>query len=278
MHGIGNDFVVVDAREKSADWPSLAVDMCDRHFGIGADGLILILPSARADTRMQMFNPDGSEAEMCGNGIRCFAKYVLDNDIFTGETITVETGAGDLDILAHRQGESVDTVTVDMGAPRLVPGEIPVDASRVSSDRVFDYPLIVDGQTIKITAVSMGNPHAVTFVDDVASYPLDVVGPKVEHDPFFPKRVNFEIAQIVDRSRLKLRVWERGAGLTLACGTGACATVVAARLHDLVDEEVTVELPGGPLRIRWDGVGSVKMRGPAALVYEGEWKTGNSEI
>ncbi len=273
MHGIGNDFVMVDARASEADWPKLAEAMCDRHFGIGADGLILVLPSAKADLRMRMFNPDGSEAEMCGNGIRCYAKYVLDGALIdpARERLSVETGAGVLTLAVHRQAGAVTDVTVNMGEPRLLPAEIPVDTSLATGGRVFSYPLVVDGQTIFITCVSMGNPHAVMFVDDVWTYPLDVIGPKVEHHPFFPRRVNFEIAQIVDQQHINLRVWERGAGLTLACGTGACATAVAARLHGLVDEEVEVCLPGGPLVINWQG-GPVEMRGPARLVYRGEWQ------
>ncbi|GIW08894.1 MAG: diaminopimelate epimerase [Dehalococcoidia bacterium] len=272
MHGIGNDFVLVDAREMDADWPALARAMCDRHFGVGGDGLILVLPSDRADLRMRMFNPDGSEAEMCGNGIRCYAKFVLDDGLVSPrDALTVETGAGVLQLEAHRRDGHVDSVTVDMGAPRFEPADIPVDTALVSGERVVDYPLEVDEQTIPVTCVSMGNPHAVTFVErDVWSIPLETLGPKVEHHPFFPRRVNFEVAHVRGRKQIDLRVWERGAGLTLACGTGACATAVAARLHDLVDEEVEVCLPGGPLTIRWDG-GSVLMRGPAALVFRGDW-------
>lgn len=274
MHGIGNDFVMVDARTVDADWSSLAAEMCDRHMGIGADGLILVLPSDRADAKMRMFNPDGSESEMCGNGIRTFAKFVVDDNLMpvNGDSLTVETLAGDLELRVHTNGSGVESVTVDMGKPRLVPADIPVDATLATGDKVIAYPLEVDEKTIPVTCVSMGNPHAVTFIDDVASYPLDVIGPKVENHPFFPRRVNFEIARVVDRTHIKLRVWERGAGLTLACGTGACATVVAARLHGLVDPEVEVMLPGGPLVIRWEGEGHpVQMRGPAAFVYAGDW-------
>lgn len=272
MHGIGNDFVLIDARAIDADWPALAKAMCDRHFGIGGDGVILVLPSERADLRMRIFNPDGSEAEMCGNGIRCYAKFVLDEGILPArEVLSVETGAGVLAVTAHRRHGIVESVTVDMGRPRFAPAEIPVEVTRVASDRVVDYPLEVDGEPIRITAVSMGNPHAVTFVEqDVWSVPLERLGPKVEHHSFFPRRVNFEVARVRDPRHVDLRVWERGAGLTLACGTGACATVVAARLHGWVDDEVEVCLPGGPLWIRWDG-GSVQMRGPAAFVFRGEW-------
>jgi diaminopimelate epimerase len=272
MHGIGNDFVMVDAREMDADWPALAKEMCDRHFGVGGDGLILVLPSTQADLRMRMFNPDGSEAEMCGNGIRCYAKFVLDEGLLPRrDELSVETSAGILTVRAHRANGVVEAVTVDMGAPRFAPAEIPVDTALAAGDRVVDFPLEVDGQTIAVTCLSMGNPHAVTFVDhELWRVPLETLGPKVERHPFFPRRVNFEVARVRDRRHVDLRVWERGAGLTLACGTGACATAVAARVHGLVDEEVEVCLPGGPLVIRWDG-GTVLMRGPAALVFRGDW-------
>ncbi|MFN8534350.1 MAG: diaminopimelate epimerase [Dehalococcoidia bacterium] len=273
MHGIGNDFVMVDARNQEADWPALAERMCNRHFGVGGDGLILVLPSDQADLRMRMFNPDGSESEMCGNGIRCYAKFVLDDGILPAgkDDLSVETGAGVLSLRVQRAGDEVESVTVDMGEPRLRPEQVPVDASLVTGDRVLNYPLEVNGLTIPISCVSMGNPHAITFVEgDLRDYPLDRIGPLVEHHPFFPRRVNFEIVRVRDRAHLDVRVWERGAGLTLACGTGACATVVAARIHDLVDEEVEVCLPGGPLVIRWDS-GPVLMRGPAELVFRGDW-------
>ncbi|MCS6801955.1 MAG: diaminopimelate epimerase [Chloroflexota bacterium] len=272
MHGIGNDFVMVDARAVDADWPALAKAICDRHYGVGADGLILVLPSERADLRMRIFNPDGSEAEMCGNGIRCYTKFVLEEGLVPPrDELTVETGAGVLTVMAHRRDGVVEAVSVDMGPPRLDPAEIPVDTTRLADARVVDYPLVVDGETLPVTCVSMGNPHAVTFVEqDLSAVPLETLGPKVERHPFFPQRVNFEVARVRDRRRLDVRVWERGAGLTLACGTGACAAVVAARLHGLVDEEVDVRLPGGALVIRWDG-GSVQMRGPAAFVFRGEW-------
>ncbi|MCS7002908.1 MAG: diaminopimelate epimerase [Dehalococcoidia bacterium] len=277
MHGIGNDFALVDARAVAADWPSLAQRMCDRHYGVGADGLILLQESDHADATMRMFNPDGSEAEMCGNGIRCLARFAIEIGAVPADrdTLSVQTGAGTLAVTLHREAGRVRSVTVDMGAPRLHPADIPVDTALASGDRVMDYPLRVGDHTIRVTAVSMGNPHAVAFVDSVADYPLAAIGPQVERHPFFPRRVNFEIAHVRDRRHVDARVWERGAGLTLACGTGACATMVAAFLHGLVDDEVEVQLPGGPLTIRWPGNGAVLMRGGADLVFWGDWPTGD---
>ncbi|MCL6646909.1 MAG: diaminopimelate epimerase [Chloroflexi bacterium] len=273
MHGTGNDFVLVDASTLSADWATLARLVCDRHFGVGADGVILALPSAQADLRMRIFNPDGSEAEMCGNGIRCLAAFALARGLVPAhrERLAVETGAGVREVELQRENGRLVAVSVAMGEPDLAPERVPVDIRRFRGERVIDYPLEVGGRVIPITAVSMGNPHAVALLDeDIRCYPLEQVGPLVEYHSFFPNRVNFEVARVRDRQHIDLRVWERGAGLTLACGTGACATVVAARLHELVDEEVEVQLPGGPLTIRWEGK-QVQMRGPVAFVFEGTW-------
>lgn len=270
MHGVGNDFVIVDARHKTdGAWPALAQAMCDRHFGIGSDGLILVLPSASADLRMRMFNPDGSEAEMCGNGIRCFAKYAHDNRLVERPEIAVETAAGIKRIAVHAKGAEADTFTVSMGVPCLAGPEIPV-AAAISP--VVDYPLVVAGSELPVTCVSMGNPHAVFFTaDEPAAFPLATVGPQVEHHPFFPSRVNFEVCHVERPDRLIVRVWERGAGLTLACGTGACAVAVAARLKGLTGDHTVVALPGGELQIAWDGHGEVLMTGPAEYVCRGQW-------
>lgn len=277
MHGTGNDFVMVDARaaDSNTDWPALAIAICDRHFGVGGDGLILALPpeTADADLRMRMFNPDGSEAEMCGNGIRCLARFAVERGIAqaTDGALLIETLAGLLRCELLGDGSVVERVRVSMGAPRLAPAEIPVLAE--SSGPVLHLPLLLDGQAYDVTAVSMGNPHAVYFSEQlVAQMPLERIGPLVEHHPAFPRRVNFEVVNVLGRDRLRMRVWERGAGLTLACGTGACAVIVAARLRGLVDDVVDVELPGGVLRLEWDGAGPVFLSGPAVNVFDGEYR------
>ena len=272
MHGTGNDFVVVDAREQSADWEALARAVCDRHFGVGADGLVLALPTANADLRMRMFNPDGSEAEMCGNGIRCLAKFAVERGIVQprDRALTVETLAGLLRCEVSGVNGTVQRVRASMGRPRLDPADIPVLAE--SSGPVLHLPIQIDGGEFDVTCVSMGNPHAVHFTDQpVGEIELELVGPRVEHHPAFPRRVNFEVANVLGRDRLRMRVWERGAGITLACGTGACATAVAARLRGLVGDAVEIELPGGVVRIEWDGQGEVYLSGPAEDVFEGRW-------
>ena len=261
MHGLGNDFVfLVPAQVGDHDWPTLARGMCDRHFGVGADGLILVLPSGTADFRMRMFNPDGSEAEMCGNGIRCFGKYLLDNGFWSRPEVTVDTAAGLQRLLVHTVAGRTESVQVDMGQPVLARGAETLHVT--AAGREFD-----------LTLVSMGNPHAVAFLDSpVDEYPLDTVGPAVERHPAFPNRTNFEIVNVVSDSEIRVRVWERGAGLTLACGTGACAAAVASRLHGHTGESVTVHLPGGDLRVAWQGEGQpVIMTGPATTVFTGDW-------
>jgi diaminopimelate epimerase len=276
MHGAGNDFVVVDARDLDRDWAALAVAVCDRHFGVGADGLILACPSAVADLRVRIFNPDGSEAEMCGNGIRCFVKYAIERGLAvpTDGAITVETPAGVLRAEATMAGTTVASVRVAMGRPRFAPQEVPVAVE--AEPPIRDLPLEVDGRTIAVTCVSMGNPHAVHFIDEpVESFPLETLGPLLSNHALFPNRVNFEVARVLGRDRIEARVWERGAGITLACGSGACATVVAARLAGLVDDRVVVRLPGGELTIEWDGAADVMLTGPAAEVYRGELEEGH---
>ncbi|MEK7214519.1 MAG: diaminopimelate epimerase [Chloroflexota bacterium] len=283
MHGTGNDFVMVDGRVlPERDWAHLAEAVCDRHFGVGADGLILLLPSEKADLRMRMWNPDGSESEMCGNGIRCFTKLALDDGIVgrAKAEFTAETGAGVLTLRPLWQGSEVGAVEVNMGRPIFDPERVPVAASAaaVTPDAsglrwVRSHVLEAGGRSLTVACVSMGNPHAVFFVDKPPDqFPLESVGPLVEHHPFFPKRVNFHVAQVLDRNRIRVRHWERGAGMTLACGTGACGTAVAARQLGLTGDRVEVEVPGGVLTIEWPGSGPVLMTGPAATVYAGEWQ------
>ena len=272
MHGTGNDFVMVDARSLDRDWAKLAVAVCDRHFGVGADGLLLVLPSEAADLRMRMYNPDGTEAEQCGNGVRCFVKYAVERALVSLQegAMTVETAAGVLATQATVTEGRVDSVRVAMGRPRFAPQEIPVAVE--ATPPLTDLSLEVDGQTLTVTCLSMGNPHAVlSRTQPVDAYPLEVVGPKVERHPLFPNRVNFEVARVLGRDRIEARVWERGAGATLACGSGAAAVMVAARLQDLVDDRAEVRLPGGTLTLEWDGEGEVYLTGPAVEVFEGEW-------
>jgi diaminopimelate epimerase len=275
MHGTGNDFVLTES--DSADdpaWPDLARRVCDRHFGVGADGLIVVLPSEVADLRMRIFNPDGSEAEMCGNGIRCFVKYVLDRGVAHAEdgVLNVETGAGVLEARAtHDDAGFVERVRVSLGRPQLRPQD--VGALVEAAPPVLDMPLVAAEVPLRLTLVSMGNPHAVAFLDESPSaFPLERVGPAVEHDPLFAHRTNFEVVRVLDPGHLEMRVWERGAGPTLACGTGAGAVVVAARLQGRVDDSVEVRLPGGPLRIDWDGENEVYLEGPAVKVFESVWE------
>ena len=270
MHGTGNDFVLVDARGgNERDWPAFARSACDRHFGIGADGVLLVRPSTIADYRMVMYNPDGSEAEMCGNGIRCFAKYLFDAGEIRGSRLTVETGAGVKQLEIEAEDGRARRVVVDMGVPTFAPDTIPVLAE--GSEGV-DLRRSVDGFDLALTAVSMGNPHAVHFLDgDVQSFPLERVGPLVEHDPLFPRRVNFEIARVRSTEEVDVRVWERGAGITLACGTGACAVFAVARRKGLVGDRAHLRLPGGELDMRVGSSGQILMAGPATLVFTGEW-------
>ena len=278
MEGAGNDYVYVDARSQEQDWPELSRRMSDRHFGVGSDGLILIANSDVADLKMVMFNADGSQGEMCGNGIRCFAKYAIERDIATpsSDWLTVETLAGLRTVTPTYDGSRITGARVAMGAPILTPGEVPVDLPaghpELVEGPVLGYPFSMEGFDLPLSFVSMGNPHAVTFIEQpVADFPLHTVGPKVEHHPIFPRRVNFEIVNVDSPGKLTARVWERGSGETLACGTGACAIAVAARLSGHCGDEVDIMLPGGTLRIQWDGRGEVMMEGPATEVFTGEW-------
>jgi diaminopimelate epimerase len=277
MQGAGNDYVYIDARALEADWPQLARTMSDRHFGVGSDGLILILDSQVADLKMRMFNADGSEGEMCGNGIRCFAKYAIERGIAQPSPggLKVETLAGIRTVVPTYTSGRVSGARVSMGLPRLNPEDLPVSldpALGYLRGPVLNYPIRVDGTDLALTFVSMGNPHAVTFISQlVREFPLDTIGPKVERHPMFPRRANFEIVNVSGLNRFTARVWERGSGETMACGTGACAIAVAARLLGLSQGKVEIKLPGGILTIDWDGEGEVFLEGPAEEVFNGEW-------
>ncbi|OGC22820.1 diaminopimelate epimerase [candidate division WOR-1 bacterium RIFOXYB2_FULL_42_35] len=260
MHGLGNDFVLVDARKEKLDeidLGKLAIDICDRHFGIGADGLLVVRPSQNAHYRMQIFNPDGSEPEMCGNGIRCFAKYVYETDKLKEEVISVETLAGiKLPAVILGPDKTVVGVEVDMGEPKEINNE----------------QLIINNKEYPINKVSMGNPHAVIFVDDLTKVNLLEEGPQIENDPHFPNRTNVEFVKVLNDKEIEVVVWERGAGETMACGTGACACVVAASMTGKTKRRVLVHLPGGKLDIEWGEDNRVLMRGPAETVFEGKYE------
>jgi diaminopimelate epimerase len=278
MHGAGNDYIFIDARGLMKDWPSLSRAMSDRHFGVGGDGIILILESGVAHLKMRMFNADGSEAEMCGNGIRCFAKYAIERGIVPSPvtSLDVETLAGIRSIVPVYVGGKITGARVSMGPPALEPEALPVTLAPAGERKcgpVVDYPFQVDGFNLPLTFVSMGNPHAVAFLEvPVADFPLHVVGPKVEHHPMFPRRVNFEIVNLKGQGQATARVWERGSGETMACGTGACAVAVAARLRGFTRPRLNITLPGGTLGIDWDGHGEVFLEGNAVEVFEGEWR------
>lgn len=270
MHGISNDYVYVNGFKESVANPSdVAVKVSDRHTGIGSDGLVLILPSDSCDFRMRMFNSDGSEAEMCGNASRCVGKYVYDNGLTDKTRVSLETKAGVKILNLHLGTDGkVNTVTVDMGEPVLTPRLVPVVSNL---PQVVGQPIQVLGTDYKFTAVSMGNPHAVVFLDEsVENFPLEKVGPSFENHELFPHRTNTEFVNVIDRQTLRMRVWERGAGETMACGTGACATAVAAILNGLSERKVTVRLNGGDLLIEWDEVSNhVFMTGGATTVFSG---------
>lgn len=269
MHGCGNDYVYVNLfEEKMKDPAKVSIAVSDRHFGIGSDGLITIGPSDVADFRMRIYNADGSEAEMCGNGIRCVAKYVYDHKLTDQTQISVETGAGIKTLELTVENDKVTLVRVDMGEPILTPSLIPVVAD---GERVVDEPIVVAGKEWRMTCVSMGNPHAVLFVDDVEHFELEKYGPLFERHERFPKRTNTEFVQIVSRSEAIMRVWERGSAETWACGTGTCATVMACILNGCTDDSVLVHLRGGNLRIDYDRKSNhLFMTGPATEVFEGE--------
>lgn len=269
-HGLGNDFILIDNRSSSSPvlTPEQAIQLCDRHFGIGADGVIFALPGENGtDYTMRIFNSDGSEPEMCGNGIRCLAAFLADLEGLSRiqDKYRIHTLAGTMTPQLMPDGQ----IKVDMGLPRLLAGEIPTTLGAADT-KVINQPLEVGRQTWEVTCVSMGNPHCITFVEDIAAIPLETIGPKFEHHPAFPQRTNTEFIQVVSCNYLKMRVWERGAGITLACGTGACATLVAGVLTGRCDRSATVELPGGCLQIEWSEIDQrVYMTGPTERVFMG---------
>lgn len=269
MQGLGNDYVYVNCMEQMVeDAAETARRVSDRHFGIGSDGLILICPSDKADFEMRMYNADGSRGEMCGNGIRCVGKYVYDYGLTDKTSISVETLGGIKHLFLEVEDGKVRLVKVDMGPAILEPEKIPVTAE---GSRVVDEPLQVDGKTFRMTCVSMGNPHAVIYVDDVQGMDLEKTGPSFENHERFPNRINTEFAHVLDRNTVEMRVWERGSGETLACGTGACAVAVASILNGYTEDQVTVRLLGGDLKIEWDReANKVYMTGPAEVVFDGE--------
>jgi diaminopimelate epimerase len=269
MHGLGNDFIIVNGETTlPSGVDQTAIELCNRYFGIGADGLVFILPSEQADYMMRIINSDGSEAEQCGNAIRCVSKYVYDHGMIDKTEITIETiGAGVQKVQLHVQDGKVATVRVDMGEPVLKGLDVPTTIDR---NPVIDYPLEVDGQQFRFTAVSMGNPHCVIYVEDAVNFDLATWGPKLEKHPMFPKKINVEFVTVKSRDFTDMRVWERGAGPTLACGTGACATLVSSVMNGYTDRQATVSLKGGDLFIEWNEADNhVYMTGPAAEVFKG---------
>jgi diaminopimelate epimerase len=279
LQSAGNDFVLVEAGSDSRDWMQLARDICRRNYGVGADGLLLLLPSGVADIGMRVINADGSEAEACGNGLRCLIKYAIDSgfaDAKAGE-ILVETIAGIRKAVLIKEKGKADKIQVAMGKPEFRSEKIPVSVEAgegriVDIKLITDYPLVIDGNKLMLSFVSMGNPHAIYFQDKpVSEFPLSQIGPMVENHGIFPRRINFEVAGVTSRKRIDVRVWERGVGETLACGSGACAVAVAARLLSYVDSPVDIVLPGGTLEVDWDGVGEVMLSGVAETVFTGEW-------
>lgn len=269
MHGCGNDYVYVNCfTEQIADAVSAAKQVSDRHFGIGADGLILIKPSDKADFTMEMYNADGSRSKMCGNGIRCVAKYVFDYGLTKNKNITVESGGSIKYLDLKVEDGKVAEVTVNMGSPITDPKLVPVNSNK---EEVIAEPIEIDGSSYKITCVSMGNPHAVVFVEDTKAVNIEKIGPLFENNEFFPERTNTEFIHVIDRNTIDMRVWERGSGETLACGTGACASVYACILNGYTEDEVTVRLLGGELKIAYDREKhTIFMTGPAVKVFDGE--------
>jgi diaminopimelate epimerase len=272
MHGIGNDYIYINCFEEKVENPAeLSKFMSDRHFGIGSDGIVLIKSSTIADFCMNMYNSDGSQAEMCGNAVRCVGKYVFENGMTTKQNVDIETLSGIKKLELAITGGKVESVTVDMGEPIIVPENIPVQLDGIA---VINHPLTINRKEYKITCVSMGNPHAVVFLDEnetLDDLNIELVGPLFENNPLFPRKTNTEFVKVIDKNNLKMRVWERGAGETMACGTGACAVLVASSLTGNSDRQATIHLLGGNLDIRWDEeTNHVFMSGPATKVFEGE--------
>ena len=272
MHGAGNDYVYALPDRERDDWEELARKVSDRHFGIGSDGLIIGLKSEVADMRMRMWNADGSEAEMCGNGIRCLVKFAVEEGFLPrdAETVSVETLGGIKILQLFREDGVITSARVDMGPPNFDPRSLPANAE--GTGPVVDLPVLVDGMELKLTLVSMGNPHAIHYIDhDPATFPLERIGPLVENHPLFPRRTNFQVVQVLDRGEVNHRVWERGTGITLASGTSASAVCAASRMRGFTGDRVVDHMPGGDLVLEWDGKGSVFMTGPAVRVFDTEW-------
>jgi diaminopimelate epimerase len=271
MQGTGNDYLYFDCVshpvEQLGDLPNLSKRVSDRHFGVGSDGIILILPSSAADFRMRMFNADGSEAEMCGNGIRCFARFVHDKGLTSKKIISVETKAGIKTVQLLMEKGKLFMAKVDMGAPILQGKNIPV---AIDKEKIIEELIDVDGKAFKMTCVSMGNPHCIIFTEKITDELVLNIGPKIEKHPLFPKKTNVEFIEVVNRQQMNMRVWERGSGETLACGTGACAACVAAVLNDKTERKLTIHLLGGNLELEWANDNHVYMTGPAEFVFEGE--------
>ncbi len=276
VQGAGNDFILVEATEVNPNWSQMAMAMCDRHFGIGADGLLVLLPSHLADFQMHIFNPDGSEAEACGNGLRCLAKYIVDTGLANAEAqeILVETVAGIRKVKIYRARGKLTKIQVGMGEPKLGAKDIPVviEPGLVDIIPMLSYSITIGSKELLLNFVSMGNPHAIYFWQHpVIDFPLSQLGPEIEQHKMFPNRVNFEVANVISRRQIEARVWERGVGETLACGSGACAVAVAAQLLGYIDNKVEIKLPGGILDVEWDRAGEVLLGGPAEIVFTGEW-------
>ena len=279
MHGAGNDFVVVDGRKLKRDWSKMAITLLDRHWGIGADSLIILLPSKKADFGMRTWDTDGSESETCGNGLRCVARYILEKGIIPADTeeVTIETLLTINRVKLEREGGKVVSFRANMGQPRLTADQIPVNvkAGKGVAEEVngmITYKEKIGGRELTLNMVSMGNPHAVYFSDKpVADFPLAKIGPMVENLPIFPNRVNFEVARVLDNTHIEARVWERGVGETLACGSGTGAITVSSKLRGYTGSEVDIKLPGGVISAEWNGSREVVQWGPAVVVYEGKW-------
>ncbi|MFO7772690.1 MAG: diaminopimelate epimerase [Dehalococcoidia bacterium] len=298
LQGTGNDFILIDTLTgpSQRNWEELARAMCDRHFGIGADGLILVQDSTIADLKMRVFNADGSEPEVCGNGLRCFAKYAIEKGFVApissdslpvnstcnqdNPSLAIETPSGLRKAEAYMSENKVNRVRVNMGPPQFQPEQIPVKAEvnmPIAPGPILGYPLVISGKKLLLSLLSMGNPHAVTFSSlPVAEFPLAAIGPKVEEHPAFPQRTNFGVARVLSRGQIEARVWERGVGETLACGSAACAIAVAAQLLNYVEPQVDIMLPGGALTVSWDRVGEVFLSGPVEEVFTGEWPEGKT--
>jgi len=285
LQATGNDFILIDGRTMEGEWSKLAMATCDRHFGIGADGLILVQNSTIADLKMRIFNSDGSEAEVSGNGLRCFARYAIDKGLIRDMSsrieqghysLTIDTLSGVRKVKAYMSANEINRIEVNMGLPQFQPEQIPV---KIELDiiPILSYPLAINGKQLSLSILSMGNPHVVSFISQpTADFHLAEIGPKVERHPIFPQKTNFEVARVLSRGKIEARVWERGVGETLACGSGACAIAVAAQLLDYVEPQVDIILKGGTLTVYWDRLGDVLLTGPVEEIFTGEWLGGKN--